>query len=248
MGDYNRPASGASSLVNFRKEVLADGVELYLGDCREILPTLGRVDAVVTDPPYGVDFKGKTTKHTRASHDYSGGYVGGDTDIGPEVVAIALEFADRGVVFPGSRLMWEYPKPYEIGAVYCPSGAGLGRWGFTTQHPMLFYGMGLPHTRQGPSGFESFDLAEKSDHPCPKPVRWMEWAIAKCSLKTQTILDPFMGSGTTGVAAVKLGRKFIGIEIEPKYFDIACKRIQAALDAPDLFIEPPKPAKQEVML
>lgn len=74
----------------------------------------------------------------------------------------------------------------------------------------------------------------------------MRWSIERT--KGRIILDPFMGSGTTGVAAVKLGRKFIGIEIEERYFDIACKRIQAALDAPDMFIEAPKPAKQEVLL
>ena len=76
----------------------------------------------------------------------------------------------------------------------------------------------------------------------------MAWCIKKLPEEAETILDPFMGSGTTGVAAVKMGRKFIGIEIEPKYFDIACRRIQAALDAPDMFVEPPKPAKQEAML
>ncbi len=62
------------------------------------------------------------------------------------------------------------------------------------------------------------------------------------------ILDPFMGSGTTGVACAKLGRKFIGIEIEPKYFDIACERIRKAYDQPDMFIERPKPPKQEALL
>jgi DNA modification methylase len=67
-------------------------------------------------------------------------------------------------------------------------------------------------------------------------------------LDAHTILDPFMGSGTTGVASVKLGRKFIGIEIEPKYFEIACKRIGDALKQPDMFIEKPKPLKQEMML
>jgi DNA modification methylase len=224
-----------------RKETIAEGVELWLGDCREILPTLGKVDAVVTDPPYDVGFKGKATKHTAAS----GGYVGGDTDIGPQVVQLALSISDRAVVFPGNRLMFEYPKPYEIGNVYCPGGAGIGRWGFITTHPMLFYGMGLPHTRQGPNGFESFDLAEKCGHPCPKPIRWMEWAVSKCSLVEQTILDPFMGSGTTGIAAAKLGRKFIGIEIEPKYFDIACKRISEALKQPDMFIAAPAKSKQK---
>ena len=74
----------------------------------------------------------------------------------------------------------------------------------------------------------------------------MKWCIER--LKGRTILDPYMGSGTTGVAAVKLGRKFIGIEIEPAYFDIACRRISEALKQPDLFIAPPVKAKQETLL
>ena len=200
---------------------------LFHGDCMEWLeatPECFRVDAVITDPPYGVEFKGKATKHTKAA----GGYLAGDSEIGPDAVVAALKIADRGVVFPGLRMMYDYPRPYEIGCVYCPSGAGLGRWGFTVMHPMLFYGKGLKHTRQGPSGFESFDLAGEDRHPCPKPVRWMQWAVEKCTAHGQTVLDPFMGSGTTGVACANLGRKFIGIEIERKYFDIACERIDAA--------------------
>ena len=74
----------------------------------------------------------------------------------------------------------------------------------------------------------------------------MKWCLGVVS-GAETILDPFMGSGTTGVAAVKLGRKFIGIEIEPKYFDIACRRISEALKQPDMFIEKPKPAVQEAL-
>jgi site-specific DNA-methyltransferase (adenine-specific)/modification methylase len=88
-------------------------------------------------------------------------------------------------------------------------------------------------------------VKEERFHPTQKPYSVMKWCIEQLPADCQSILDPFMGSGTTGVAAVKLGRKFIGIEIEPRYFDIACRRIQAALDAPDLFIEQPKPAKQE---
>ena len=85
----------------------------------------------------------------------------------------------------------------------------------------------------------------KVDHPTQKPLATITPLLTVSTLRGETILDPFMGSGTTGVAAVKLGRKFIGIEIEPKYFDIAVRRIQAALDAPDMFVERPKPAKQE---
>ena len=76
----------------------------------------------------------------------------------------------------------------------------------------------------------------------------MEWLIARVSdEREQTILDPFMGSGTTGVAAVKLGRRFIGIEIEPKYFDIACRRIEEATRQRDLFVEPPPAPKQAIL-
>ena len=207
---------------------------LYHGDCLEWIddvPECLRLDALVTDPPYGVDFKGKATKHTKAS----GGYISGDTDIGPIAVSRFLDISSRGVVFPGTRKMYDYPRPYEISCVYCPSGAGLGRWGFTVAHPMLFYGKGLKHTRQGPAGFESFELAGEDRHPCPKPVGWMIWAVNKCTDAGQTVLDPFMGSGTTGVACANLGRKFIGIELERKYFDIACERIEAAYAQGRLF-------------
>jgi site-specific DNA-methyltransferase (adenine-specific)/modification methylase len=81
------------------------------------------------------------------------------------------------------------------------------------------------------------------DHPTQKPIAVMEWCLSFLP-DCQTILDPFMGSGTTGVACAKLGRKFIGIEIEPRYFDIACKRIEDAYKQPDLFIEPPKKPEQ----
>ena len=82
-------------------------------------------------------------------------------------------------------------------------------------------------------------------HPTQKPIKLMAWCIKQAE-NAQTILDPFMGSGTTGVAAIQMGRKFIGIEREPKYFDIACKRIEQASKQVDMFVEQPK-AIQEVM-
>ena len=90
-------------------------------------------------------------------------------------------------------------------------------------------------------------LSYEKEHPTQKPVPLMEWCLGFVP-DAVTILDPFMGSGTTGVACVNQSRRFIGIELEPKYFDIACKRIQAALDAPDMFVEQPKKAEQLAML
>ncbi len=89
-------------------------------------------------------------------------------------------------------------------------------------------------------------LRDGKRHPTQKPVELMEWCIGFLP-NAQTILDPFMGSGTTGVACVKTGRKFIGIELDHDYFEIACDRIQKAVDQPDLFIAKPKPQTQKAM-
>jgi DNA modification methylase len=87
-----------------------------------------------------------------------------------------------------------------------------------------------------PDFIEHSETSEKNGHPCPKPVRFQKLWIERVACDAETILDPFMGSGTTGVAAVQMGKSFIGIEREPKYFDIACKRIEDAQRQGDFFI------------
>jgi DNA modification methylase len=220
---------------------------LYCGDCLEILPTLGAVDAVVTDPPYGVALTGKRTK--RAASHANVGYI--STDDAPSVYDRMIHPAlfgqsaapyARAVITPGTRLMWRYPEPADIGCAYFPAGAGLGRWGFIGFQPMLYYGK-CPYLarRMGhrPASIEISGNAEAASddrHPVAKPLRWVEFMVKKASASTDdVILDPFTGSGTTGVACANLGRKFIGIEIEPKYFDIACERITAAYAQGRLF-------------
>jgi site-specific DNA-methyltransferase (adenine-specific) len=197
-----------------------DAVTIYHGDCREIVPGLGRFDLLLTDPPYGVEFAGKATKHTAAS----GGYVGGDSDAGPCVVEMCLASVECGIVFPGIRKLHDYPKPRDIGCVYCPSGAGCGPWGFVCFHPVLFYGKrrGGP---KSPASIQSFRTSPDCGHPCPKPVEWMNWCIGLAG-DVQTILDPFFGSGTTGRAAKDLGRKCVGIEREERYCEIAANRMR----------------------
>jgi DNA modification methylase len=110
--------------------------------------------------------------------------------------------------------------------------------------PIWFYGT-APDLNKGarPTTLHSVEMSEKNGHPCPKPIGWMTWLVNLATRRGERIVDPFMGSGTTGVAAVKLGRRFTGIEIDAGYFDIACRRIDAALTEPDFFIEQPKPAK-----
>ena len=214
---------------------------LYLGDCREILPTLGKVDAVVTDPPYGIG-EARTGNATRSklaqSRDY-GDASWDDTPIDPALL-IQVKAAGRWqIIFGGNHydapsascwLVWDKLNGANDFADCELAWTNLPK----AVRRIQFRWNGMIRQNGEPRG----------DHPTQKPIGVMDWAIGQLPDDANTILDPFMGSGTTGVACVKLGRKFIGIEIEPKYFDIACRRIQAAVDAPDMFIEQPKPAEQ----
>lgn len=204
-----------------------DGVTLYHGDCREVLP-LVRADVLVTDPPYGVSFAGKATKHTARK---SGGYTtDDDADIGPAVVRSLLPVVKRAAVFPGNRGLFKYPEPEDVGCVYCPSGAGIGPWGFTCFHPVLFYGP-RASTSLRPSSIHSFATSERCGHPCPKPEPWMRWAIGLSSTPEETVIDPFAGSGTTLLAAKNLGRQAVGIELSEAYCEVAARRLsQRVLD------------------
>jgi len=240
-----------------RIEQLSDDVTLHLGDCREVLPTLGKVDAVVTDPPYGV---GLTAKQHKWFVSNGEGYASFDDTpenvqaVAVSAVALAITIARSVVVTPGTECAFLYPKPDDIGTVFNSSGTGSGRWGFKCSTPVLFYGK-CPYLATGKGRRANSwqqppdDYAEKSAHPCPKPLGMMQWLVTRASLLGETVLDPFMGSGTTGVACVQLGRKFIGIELDPGYFDIACKRIENELRRPRLDLgEPVKPPVQEALL
>jgi site-specific DNA-methyltransferase (adenine-specific) len=241
IGDNNHPTSVASSQVNFRKEVLADGVELYLGDCREILPALGRVDAVVTDPPYGIGWKPRVNHQDQTWVDEINFDIRDFLVGGRHIIWGAQYFADKLPISEGWLTWVKRPTSHDF--------SNDDRSYATTELAWRDFGKSkfIAHVWDG--GMRAGAAENRTFcHPSQKPIEVMEWCVRQLPLEAKTILDPFMGSGTTGVAAVKLGRKFIGIEIEPKYFDIACRRIQQALDAPDLFIEAPKPAKQEAML
>lgn len=238
-----------------RKEVLADGVELYLGDCIEVFREWNsgnisvHADVVISDPPYGVGFKGKTENDGRKSTGAYASFADDDPAYIIDRMRWAIEIAGRAAVTPGSRIMQQYPEWQDMGVFFVPGGVGMGRWGFTCSHPIIYYGKRPKRPGMWPTSFyDAKPMPSDVGHPTAKPIEWMERLINIASTPGEWVLDPFMGSGTTGVAAVNLGRKFIGIEIEPKYFDIACRRISDALARPDLFIEKPKPIKQEAML
>jgi site-specific DNA-methyltransferase (adenine-specific) len=216
-----------------RKEIIGNA-ELYLGDSRAILRTIEYIDAVVADPPYGVKFKGSVTKHTTDSQNSYLSFEDTPENIESVCVPIVMrciDIANRVALTPGIKYAHLYPRPDGEGVFWYPSGANTGPWGFITHQPIFYYGK-CPYLSAGkgsrPTGFSSTEAAEKNGHPCPKPIGQMMWLVNRVSLPDEVVLDPFMGSGTTGVACMNLGRKFIGIEIEPKYFDIACRRIEQA--------------------
>jgi DNA modification methylase len=218
-----------------------DAVTIYHGDCRDILPEMlwdePPFSAIVTDPPYGVDLKGKATKHTaadgigyRSSAD-SPEYI---TDVVVPIVSCLISTSVPMVMTPGIRSMFRYPEPRSVGAIFYPSGAGSGPWGFICSQPIFYYGAD-PYLAASmgsrPDSFSSTEAAEKNGHPCPKPIRTMEWLVRRASLPGAVVLDPFMGSGTTLRAAKNLGRKAIGIEIDERYCEIATRRMgQEVLD------------------
>lgn len=230
-----------------RKEVIGD-CTLYLGDCMEVMAGLGRVDAVVTDPPYGIGAdrgqKGRANKRHGAAWAASKDYGELEWDSAPpaqETIDLMRSISQHQIIFGGNYfhlpptscwLVWDKQNG-ENGYADCElAWTNLGkairrlywRW-----HGMI---------RKGD------DVRE---HPTQKPEGVMEWCLTHIP-DARTILDPFMGSGTTGVACVKAGRSFIGIEREPSYFDIACRRIEKAYAQPDMFVERPAKQKQEAFL
>jgi len=220
-----------------RVEHLAEGVTLYLGDCLRVLPTLPRHDACVTDPPYGIGFASQPTRYQRANGMVSTGW---DAVAPQAAVERAIMAADHAVIWGGNYFSLRPSRGWLVWSKLgnAPSMADLEMaWTSVDRNARSF-------EKSVKSASLEKDL-QGAAHPSQKPVGLMEWSIEAIPGRPITILDPFMGSGTTGVAAVKLGRRFTGIEIDPGYFDIACRRIEAALKQPDFFVEPPKPIKQE---
>jgi DNA modification methylase len=231
--------------MSFEEHQVGD-CRLILGDCREVLAGLpaNSVDAVVTDPPYGVAFTGK---HTQTAHrggriKQESGYLSlPDTPLYVQQVVIpAIELcrtlAPAVTVTPGTRNLWLYPPAEDVGCFFSAAGTGMGRWGFTCMQPILYYGKD-PYLARGmgsrPNSHGKVypNDANKQAHPCAKPLPMMLWLVNRASLEGMTILDPFAGSFTTGLACLRLGRPFTGIEIERRYFDLGCARLEAAYAA-----------------
>lgn len=216
-----------------RMEQIGD-CTLYLGDCLEILPTLGTVDAVVTDPPYGISI---TKSNRLAVSRGMGGKSWDDSPIDADAVATLRAKAPTQIIWGGNY--FDLP-PTRAPLVWDKNNAGRDFADFE----MAWTNLDMVARR---FIFRPMNMDGGKLHPTQKPIQVMLWCLGFLP-EAKTILDPFMGSGTTGVACVKLGRKFIGIEIDEGYFEIACERIRKAYAQPDMFIEPRTPEpKQEAM-
>lgn len=228
-----------------RTEVIGD-CTLLLGDCRDLLPTFGKVDAVVTDPPYGIgEAAGKNASRSKiaVSKDY-GDARWDDSSIDATVLQTIRDVSRWQVIFGGNYyalpatscwLVWDKINgendfaDCELAWTNLPKAVRRIRF--------MWHGMLRANGEQ------------RGDHPTQKPIGVMEWCIGQLPMDATIILDPFMGSGTTGVACLRMGRQFIGIEREPAYFDIACRRIEAEHRRPRLALpEPIHVTKQEAFL
>lgn len=235
--------------------VVIGGATLYCGDARAVLPALGGgADAVVTDPPYGIGEaagKAKTrtsglTSKIRNAQLYRRDYGDSEWDdepISDELMAAVRAAAKWQIIFGGNY----YNLP--------PTSCWLV-WdklnGDTDFADCELAWTNLPKAvrrlRLLWNGCMRVERHIEREHPTQKPVGVMSWCLQHLPDDAQIILDPFMGSGTTGVACAQLGRKFIGIEREQKYFDIACKRIEAAYAQGRLFAETEKAPEQTSLL
>lgn len=215
-----------------RIETIGD-TTLYLGNCMEILPQLGQDAAIITDPPYGIskEFKkeGKGFFKNGSRKSGSDGKIHlWDSCIPKEALIIIKDFPEW-VIWGGNYfadILGACKAPLVWDKVTGKNVFADGELAFTS----FKSGTLRIYRHQWCGAFKDSERGEKAEHPTQKPISLMEWCILKT--KSDTIIDPFMGSGTTGVACVNLKRKFIGIEIESKYFDIACHRIACAYKQP----------------
>lgn len=205
---------------------------LYLGDCRDILPTLGKVDAVVTDPPYGIGADRTRNSQKDGWRDY--GNEGWDKSRPEKAIFDAILACGREHIIWGGNYFTDWLPPTMRWLIW-----DKGQRDFSLADVEMAW---CSHWKAARAFTYSRGAAlqDGKEHPTQKPIAVMRWCLGLLET-TGPVLDPFMGSGTTGVACAHEGRRFIGIEREPAYFDIACRRIAEAYAQPRLF-EPSPPA------
>jgi DNA modification methylase len=240
--EAKRVAGNLRDWQPIRREVTVGEHRLILGDCFPVMRQLPNVDAVLTDPPYGIGKDGQ--KRTTGGHGGRKAYdfKGWDAERPhADTFAEILKIAPAHIIWGGNYFADLLPA--------------TGQWLVWDKGQRINQSDGELAWTNKHGALRIFTLnrvalmTDGAQHPTQKPVELMQWCLgffrAGC-----TVLDPFMGSGTTGVACARRGFRFIGIEREEEYFEIAVKRLRDAHSAPDMFVEAarvPEPV-QEAML
>jgi DNA modification methylase len=223
--------------MTIRKEVIGDAT-LYCGSMEDVLPTLERFDACVTDPPYGIGehggrFRGRKGQGHRVLERL-------DWDIarpGPQVFNLMMAASRSQIIWGGNYF-----------ADLLPPSKGWLYWDKLMGGDFADGELAWTSINRALRKFTRCNKDHGKEHPTQKPVELMEWCLSHLPADVVTVVDPFAGSGTTGVACVKRGLTFTGIEREPRYFDIACRRIEEAYRQPRLAIDVPQKPVQADML
>jgi DNA modification methylase len=217
------------------REVTIGNCRLIQGDCLEVMPLLGKVDACVTDPPYGIGWKPRINHQDQKWVDEINFDIAAIAAGGREATVWGAEYL--APMLPPSKSWLTWVKRPIAGFNFSEDSRTYA----TTELAWSTVGKSAFFCLTWDGGKRAGDRENRTFcHPSQKPVELMEWCLRRHA-DAQTILDPFMGSGTTLVACAKLGRHGIGIEISHKYFDIACERVRKAYEQPDMFIAQPEP-------
>jgi len=220
-----------------KKEVTIGDCRLILGDCTEILPLLDGVDACVSDPPYGMNLNTDTTRFSGGSPESQKKRAVGKkskpilNDDKPFDPSHLLNFK-KVILFGSNHFADKLPKGTTLVWVKRFDG-GFGSFLSDAEIAWMKGGHGVYCFRDTSLMGQTFNR----NHPTEKPVSLMQWCLEKAE---GVIVDPYMGSGTTLVACAKMGRKGVGIELDPDYFEIACTRVEEAYKSPDMFVEAAK--------
>lgn len=229
------------------------GCTLYLGDALEVLPTIEPAHLCVSDVPYalttgGVSKSSKTMSGIFASHNYANdGQLIMATVPFPEMMsaiygalrtdADCYVMANDKNVHPLTDAALQAGFGFHNLLAWDKITPTANRWYMKNLEFTIYLWKGRARTIRNPSAKQLIrgGIDKVTKHPTEKPVPVMAEYVRNSSDRGDVVLDPFMGSGSTGVAAVQLGRKFVGIELDPAYFDMACERIRRAYDAPDMW-------------
>jgi DNA modification methylase len=250
--------------MTHREEIIGD-CRLILGDCREALATIKNAKMCLTDPPYRVtsggfgDLEGGFSGWIKDSYDNKGAIVDCDIDWSEwlSLIPSALQADAQVYVFSNDRnlpVCWRAAEDagfrFHRLLTWDKRAALPNRWYQQTCEFVWFGRQGRAYMISDPSSkaLQSIFQRDESAHPTEKPVQLCQLYIENSSGRGDLVLDPFMGSGTTGVAAVRSGRSFVGIELTERWFDVACERISRANDEPRLFAEPARKPEQPSLL